>query len=81
MSQKIRTREETSYLLYLKQSDIRKLFQCSQQTAKKIYAKADDIDNQLTFRAEDKKVRITSVCEVTCMSLNTIKKQAKEGRA
>lgn len=74
---KNKTREEVSHQLYVTQSDIKKLFDCSVDTAKRIYTYADEeFDSKEKFRVEPKKVRLTSVCKVTGFSLATLQKQA-----
>lgn len=74
--QKVKSREEIANQIYLNKADIRKLLGVSYNTAVRIYDYADKIDNELPFRIEPAKVRITSVAKVVNMSLETLKKQA-----
>ena len=74
-----RTREEILGLPYLKTTDIRRLLCVSAQSAKKIYSLAEkiDIDQLGDYRIEDNKVRITSVCKVTGLTIAGLQKQIK----
>lgn len=74
--QKVKTREEIANQIYLNKADIRKLLGVSYNTAVRIYEYANRVDNELPFRIEPAKVRITSVAKVVNMSLETLKKQA-----
>lgn len=65
--------------MYLNIADIKHLLDVSQQSAKRIYLLADEIDSDksnLPHRIEPAKVRITSIAKVVNMSLETLKKQA-----
>jgi hypothetical protein len=74
--QKVKTREEIANQIYLNKADIKKLLGISYNTAVRIYDYANKMDNELPFRIEPAKVRITSVAKVVNMSLETLKKQA-----
>ena len=74
--QKVKTREEIANQIYLNKADIRKLLGVSYNTAVRIYEYTNRVDNELPFRIEPAKVRITSVAKVVNMSLETLKKQA-----
>ena len=73
--QKVKTREEIANQIYLNKADIRKLLGVSYNTAVRIYEYANRMDNELPFRIEPAKVRITSVAKVVNMSLETLNKQ------
>ena len=77
--QRTKTREEILAQPYLTKADIKKLLQVSQGKAVRIYGFAESIDKEFfkEFRIEPTKVRITSVCKVTGISLNTLQKQIK----
>lgn len=77
--QRTKTREEILAQPYLTKADIKKLLQVSQGKAVRIYGFAETIDNEFfkEFRIEPTKVRITSVCKVAGISLNTLQKQIK----
>ena len=74
-----KTREQIVQQPYLNITDIQRLFQCSQKKAKKIYSFADEIDRTELgkYRLEDAKVRITSVCKVTGITIALLLKQTK----
>lgn len=74
--QKVKSREEIANQIYLNKADIKKLLGISYNTAVRIYDYANKMDNELPFRIEPAKVRITSVAKVVNMSLETLKKQA-----
>ena len=74
--QRLKGRTEIATQNYLTQTDIKKLLDVSQSSAKRIYQFADTIDQKMKYRVEPRKVRITSVAEVVGLSLNTLKKQA-----
>ena len=74
--QKVKTREEIANQIYLNKADIRKLLGVSYNTAVRIYEYVNRMDNELPFRIEPAKVRITSIAKVVNMSLETLKKQA-----
>lgn len=78
MCQRIKTRSEIASQAFLNQSDIVKLLDCSRPSAKRIYDYAREIDDKQKYVIEPVKVRITTVCKVTGLSLNTIQKMAKE---
>lgn len=73
---KKRSREELISKPYLNITDISRLLDVSWAKADRIYCLADKIDfNELKdMRIEPTKVRITSVCKVIGMSLNTLRK-------
>ena len=74
-----KTREEIANQMFLNIADIKHLLDVSQQSAKRIYLLADEIDSDksnLPHRIEPAKVRITSVCKATGFTLETLKKQA-----
>ena len=77
--QRTKTREEILAQPYLTKADIKKLLQVSQGKAVRIYGFAESIDKEFfkEFRIEPTKVRITSVCKVAGISLNTLQKQIK----
>jgi len=62
---------------YLCVSDIQRLFNTSRKTAQRIYRKANEIDNELDFRVEPKKVRINSVLKATGVTMNMLEHQRK----
>lgn len=60
---------------FCNKSDIRRIFQVSQSKADRIYSVADQIDDkELEWRIEPFKVRLTTVCKVTGINLNTLQK-------
>ena len=74
-----KTRQQIANQLYLTKTDIQRLLGVSQYKARRIYDLADEIDaEELKYRIEPTKVRLTSVSKVTGLSLNLIKKQAEE---
>lgn len=62
---------------YLSINDIKTLLGVSQSTAKKVFDKADELDDKKfkEFRAETKKVTIKSVLEVNYLKLKDLKKK------
>ena len=78
--QRKKTREEISNQFYLCKRDIRNLFRISDKRTDRIFKLAEkiDIDELGDYRVEPLKVRMTSVCKVTGISLNLMKQQAKE---
>ena len=79
MPQRKKTREEISNQFYLSKTDISTLFKIGDARTQKIYKLAEQIDNDDLgdYRIEPTKVRMTSVCKVTGISLNLLKQQAK----
>lgn len=76
---RIKTRQQIATQLYLTKTDIQRLLGVSQYKARRIYDLADGIDaEELKYRIEPTKVRITSISKVTGISVNLIKKQAEE---
>lgn len=74
-----RTRQQIANQLYLTKTDIQRLLGVSQQKAVRIYDLANQIDAEdLKYRVEPTKVRITSISKVTGISVNLMKKQAEE---
>ncbi len=74
----MKTREELLAQSYLNRSEISRLMGISYSAASKIFKLADSIDQEsLKYRVYDTKVRITSVCKVAGISLNTLQKQIK----
>ena len=74
-----KTRQQIANQFYLTKTDIQRLLGVSQYKARQIYELADGIDkDELKYRVEPTKVRLTSVSKVTGLSLNLIKKQAEE---
>lgn len=74
-----KTRQQIANQLYLTKTDIQRLLGVSQQKAVKIYDLANQIDAEdLKYRVEPTKVRITSISKVTGISVNLMKKQAEE---
>ena len=74
-----KTRQQIANQLYLTKTDIQRLLGVSQYKARRIYDLADGIDaEELKYRIEPTKVRISSVSKATGISLNLIKKQAEE---
>ena len=74
-----KTRQQIANQLYLTKTDIQRLLGVSQQKAVRIYDLANQIDAEdLKFRVEPTKVRITSISKVTGISVNLMKKQAEE---
>lgn len=75
-----KTRQQIANQLYLTKTDIQRLLGVSQYKARRIYDLADEIDaEELKYRIEPTKVRISSISKATGISLNLIKKQAEEG--
>ena len=70
----MKTRDELLAQAFLNRSEISSLLGVPYATASKIYALADRIDQEglKEFRIYDTKVRITSVCKVAGISLNTL---------
>lgn len=77
--QRKKSREETAAQVFLNIADIARLLDVSWQTARKIYRVADLQDNEELGlkRIEPHKVRITTVCHVTGISLVTLQRQIK----
>lgn len=76
---RIKTRQQIASQLYLTKTDIQRLLGVSQYKARRIYDLANNIDaEELKYRIEPTKVRISSVSKATGISLNLIKKQAEE---
>lgn len=76
---RMKTRQQIASQLYLTKTDIQRLLGVSQYKARRIYDLADGIDTEeLKYRIEPTKVRISSVSKATGISLNLIKKQAEE---
>lgn len=74
-----KTRQQIANQLYLTKTDIQRLLGVSQQKAVRIYDLANEIDAEdLKYRIEPTKVRITSISKVTGISVNLMKKQAEE---
>lgn len=74
-----KTRQQIANQLYLTKTDIQRLLCVSQQKAVRIYDLANQIDAEdLKYRIEPTKVRITSISKVTGISVNLMKKQAEE---
>lgn len=74
-----KTRQQIANQLYLTKTDIQRLLGVSQQKAVRIYELANQIDAEdLKYRVEPTKVRITSISKVTGISVNLMKKQAEE---
>ena len=75
----VKTRQQIANQLYLTKTDIQRLLGVSQYKARRIYDLADGIDaEELKYRIEPTKVRITSISKVTGISVNLMKKQAEE---
>ena len=79
--QRLKTREEIVTQPFVNKADIQKLFLVGYSTATKIYQAANQLDDDQLgiYRIEPTKVRITSVCKVSGVSLNTLQKQIKSG--
>ena len=76
---RVKTRQQIANQLYLTKTDIQRLLGVSQYKARRIYDLADGIDaEELKYRIEPTKVRITSISKVTGISVNLLKKQAEE---
>lgn len=74
-----KTRQQIANQLYLTKTGIQRLLGVSQQKAVRIYELANQIDAEdLKYRVEPTKVRITSISKVTGISVNLMKKQAEE---
>lgn len=74
-----KTRQQIASQLYLTKTDIQRLLGVSQYKARRIYDLANQIDAEdLKYRVEPTKVRITSISKVTGISVNLMKKQAEE---
>lgn len=78
MCQRIKTRGEIANQAFLTQADIAKLLDISRPAAKRICDYAREIDDKQKYVVEPVKVRITSVCKVAGLAINTIQKLAKE---
>lgn len=65
---------------FLNKTDIARLFDVPRHIANKIYAQADKLDQAYfsEFRIYETKVRLTSCCKVTGITLNQLKKQISE---
>ena len=66
--------------LYLNKADIQRLFGVNQKIARDIYNMAEEIDMKEPWRVYDYKVRLTSCCKVTGITLNTLRKQIKSAQ-
>ncbi len=79
----MKSREEILAQSYLNKSEISRLLDVPFKVAARIYGLADKIDQETLkeFRIYDTKVRITSVCKVAGISLNTLQKQIKSTKA
>ena len=74
-----KTRQQIANQLYLTKTDIQRLLGVSQYKARRIYDLANQIDAEdLKYRVEPTKVRITSISKVTGISVNLMKKQAEK---
>lgn len=80
--QRKKTREEISGQAFLNIADIQKLLLVSWASAKKIYTAADRVDEQAlgAYRIEAHKVRMSTVCDVAGVSLQTLQRQIKAVR-
>ena len=77
--QRLKSRTEIANQIYLNKADIKKLLKVSPAKAKRIYEYADEIDKNdenMKYRIEPRKVRITSVAKVVGMKLDILKQQA-----
>lgn len=72
----MKNKEKVINQYYLNINDIRVLLGISYQTAKRVYDKANEIDEEKfrEFRVEPKKVSMKSVLEVNHLTLKDIKK-------
>lgn len=77
MPQRIKTVAEIATQAYLNKSDIQKLFGVSFEKAKKIYALAEKLDEELPYRIEETKVRLTSISRVYGVSVSQIRKMVQ----
>lgn len=77
--QRTKSREEILAQPYLTKADIKKLLQIGYGSSVRVYKAAErlDIEQLREYRIEPRKVRITSVCKVAGISLNTLQKQIK----
>ena len=73
---RIRSREELISKPYLSKTEIGRLLDVSWAKAERIFCLADklDFEDLKDMRIEPTKVRITSVCKVIGMSINTLQK-------
>ena len=81
--QRLKTREEISRQVYLNKADIKMLFGITDTPAGRIYDLAEklDIEQLGKFRVEFAKVRITSACKVSGITLQTLQRQASNQEA
>ncbi len=77
--QRVKTKTETAKQAYCNVTDIQRLLTCSWKKAKKLYQIADEMDAKELgrYRIEDHKVRITSVCKASGISLAALQKIAE----
>ena len=78
--QRKKTKQEIISQFYLGKRDIRTLFKLSDKKANNLYDIAEkiDIEELGEYRIEPMKVRLTSVCKATGISLNVLQKLVKE---
>ena len=77
--QRLKSRTEIANQIYLSKADIKKLLKVAPAAAKRIYGYANEIDEndeEMKYRIEPRKVRITSVATVVGMRLDILKQQA-----
>lgn len=75
---RIRSPEEMLRIGYLTIADIQRVFGISYYRARDVYKYAFEIDKgELKYHIFPDKVRMTSVCKVIGVSLNTLQKQIK----
>lgn len=74
MAQRNKSRKEISQQFYFSKADLKKLFGVSSRTAKRIFELANSLDEGLTYRIEDTKVSLNSVCKVMGMTHDQIKR-------
>ncbi len=74
------TKQELIEKTFLNKTEIAKLFNVPLYVARKIFDNADKLDDEKfgNYRIYDSKVRLTSCCKVTGVSINQLKKQIGE---
>lgn len=73
----MKTKEKVLSQYYLNMNDIKTLLGVSHKTAKKIYEKADEIDENKfkEYRVEERKVTMKSVLEVNHLTMKDLERR------
>ena len=76
----MKTKEKVIMQYYLNMNDIKTLLGVSQRVAKRIYEKADEIDNNKfkEYRIEERKVMMKSVLEVNHLTMKDLERRVYE---